>query len=104
MSTTASNTASNQVSNPVSALLSIVSLQKAFKKVRVVRSFSLEIFPGEIVGLLGPNGPGKTTAFYMTMGLITPAQGSNYFQGAEIPHLPVHQRAAKGIGYLGVFL
>lgn len=100
MSTTASNAASKPVNNKVSALLSIVSLQKAFKKVRVVRSFSLEIFPGEIVGLLGPNGAGKTTAFYMTMGLITPDQGSIYFQGEEITHLPVHQRAAKGIGYL----
>ena len=84
----------------MSALLSVANLQKSFKKARVVRSFSLEIFPGEIVGLLGPNGAGKTTAFYMTMGLITPDHGAIYFQGEDITRLPVHQRAAKGIGYL----
>jgi len=45
--------------------LSVSRLQKRFKKRTVVRDVSLRINSGEVVGLLGPTGAGKTTTFYM---------------------------------------
>jgi lipopolysaccharide export system ATP-binding protein len=66
----------------------------------VVREVSLEVHSGEIVGLLGPNGAGKTTVFYIIVGLIHPYGGMVSLDGQEVTHLPMHQRARLGIGYL----
>ncbi|MDO5639118.1 MAG: LPS export ABC transporter ATP-binding protein [Neisseria sp.] len=76
------------------------NLQKSFKKRQVVKDFSLDIESGEVVGLLGPNGAGKTTSFYMIVGLIAADGGSVELDGREIRHLPIHERARLGLGYL----
>ena len=89
------------MAQPVSgSLLSICSLQKSFKKRQVVKDVGLEVASGEVVGLLGPNGAGKTTSFYMVVGLIAADGGSIRLDGEEIRHLPIHQRARLGLGYL----
>lgn len=80
--------------------LNVQNLQKSFKKRQVVKNFSLEIESGEVVGLLGPNGAGKTTSFYMIVGLIAADAGSVTLDGREIRHLPIHERARLGLGYL----
>ncbi|ADZ00885.1 TPA: LPS export ABC transporter ATP-binding protein [Neisseria meningitidis] len=80
--------------------LVVQNLQKSFKKRQVVKSFSLEIESGEVVGLLGPNGAGKTTSFYMIVGLIAADAGSVTLDGQELRHLPIHERARLGVGYL----
>ena len=80
--------------------LNVQHLQKSFKKRQVVKNFSLEIESGEVVGLLGPNGAGKTTSFYMIVGLIAADGGSVMLDGREIRHLPIHERARLGLGYL----
>ncbi|MDC7711380.1 LPS export ABC transporter ATP-binding protein [Vogesella indigofera] len=80
--------------------LSIQQLKKTFKKRTVVRDVSLEIASGEVVGLLGPNGAGKTTSFYMVVGLIAADAGEIRLDGQTITHLPIHQRARLGLGYL----
>ena len=61
---------------------------------------SLSLRRGEAVGLLGPNGAGKTTVFYMITGLIKADNGRIQFDGHDITHLPMYQRARLGIGYL----
>jgi lipopolysaccharide export system ATP-binding protein len=66
----------------------------------VVRGVSLSLRRGEAVGLLGPNGAGKTTVFYMITGLIKADKGAIQFDGHDITHLPMYQRARLGIGYL----
>ena len=76
------------------------NLQKSFKKRQVVKDFSLDIESGEVVGLLGPNGAGKTTSFYMIVGLIAADAGSITLDGRELRHLPIHERARMGVGYL----
>ncbi|QEY24099.1 LPS export ABC transporter ATP-binding protein [Neisseria animalis] len=76
------------------------NLQKSFKKRQVVKNFSLEIESGEVIGLLGPNGAGKTTSFYMIVGLIAADAGSVTLDGKELRHLPIHERARLGVGYL----
>lgn len=80
--------------------LNVQNLQKTFKKRQVVKNFSLDIESGEVVGLLGPNGAGKTTSFYMIVGLIAADAGSVMLDGREIRHLPIHERARLGLGYL----
>lgn len=80
--------------------LTAVNLVKKYKKRTVVDHVSVEVSQGEIVGLLGPNGAGKTTSFYMIVGLIKPNDGHIFLEQEEITHLPMYQRAKRGIGYL----
>ncbi|MBL9037937.1 MAG: LPS export ABC transporter ATP-binding protein [Archangium sp.] len=75
-------------------------LVKAYRRRRVVDGVSLEVRPGEIVGLLGPNGAGKTTSFNMVVGLVRPDAGTVRLGERELGHLPMHQRARAGLGYL----
>jgi lipopolysaccharide export system ATP-binding protein len=81
-------------------LLAASELAKSYKRREVVKSVSLEVAGGEIVGLLGPNGAGKTTCFYMIVGLIENDSGEINLNGEPIGHLPMHDRARLGIGYL----
>ncbi len=80
--------------------ISAKNLQKSYKGRQVVRGVSVELSGGEVVGLLGPNGAGKTTIFDMVVGLCQPDQGEIFLNQEEITHLPMYQRARRGIGYL----
>ncbi len=82
------------------SILKAIDLQKSYKSRQVVNKVSLEVNSSEVVGLLGPNGAGKTTAFYMIVGLIKAEGGQINFDGKSIVHLPMHDRARMGIGYL----
>jgi lipopolysaccharide export system ATP-binding protein len=75
-------------------------LRKSYAGNRVVEDVSLTIEPGEIVGLLGPNGAGKTTCFYMLVGLVKADSGEVLLDAQTLTNAPMHDRAAKGIGYL----
>lgn len=80
--------------------LTATDLAKRYNRRNVVDGVSLSMDSGEIVGLLGPNGAGKTTSFYMIVGLISPDTGSIHLDGRDITHMPMHERARLGIGYL----
>ena len=82
------------------SVLSATNLAKSYRGYEVVQDVSLEVSSGEVVGLLGPNGAGKTTCFYMIVGSISHDRGEVAIDGEEITHLPVHERARRGIGYL----
>ena len=73
---------------------------KSYKGRKVVNDISLEVNQGEIVGLLGPTGAGKTTTFYMIVGLIKPESGVISIDSYDITNFPMYLRAQKGIGYL----
>ncbi len=75
-------------------------LIKTYKERNVVNRVSIHVDQGQIVGLLGPNGAGKTTTFYMIVGIEHPRDGSIYIDDHDITGLPIHKRAAYGIGYL----
>ena len=81
-------------------LLKASDLAKSYKQREVVKSVSLQVAGGEIIGLLGPNGAGKTTCFYMIVGLVDNDSGVIQLNDKTISHLPMHQRAKLGIGYL----
>jgi len=81
-------------------MLEARGLAKRYRARTVVRDFSFKLDPGEVVGLLGPNGAGKTTCFYMVVGLVPADSGSITLEGKDITHLPMHERARRGVGYL----
>ena len=82
------------------SILSVQDISKRYKFRDVVKGISLEIRSGEVVGLLGPNGAGKTTAFYMIVGLVTADKGRILLDGKDLTPMPMHKRAAMGLGYL----
>ena len=82
------------------SILSVQDISKSYKFREVVKGISLEITSGEVVGLLGPNGAGKTTAFYMIVGLVPCDRGRILLDGHDLTALPMHRRAAMGLGYL----
>ena len=84
----------------MSSTLSATHLAKSYKKRQVVKDVSITVNSGEIVGLLGPNGAGKTTCFYMIVGLVDTNSGTITLDNTDITHLPIHQRAQRGLGYL----
>jgi ATPase subunit of ABC transporter with duplicated ATPase domains len=63
------------------SLLTATQLVKSYNRRRVVDEVSFQIDAGEIVGLLGRNGAGKTTSFRMTIGMITPEAGQGDVPG-----------------------
>jgi lipopolysaccharide export system ATP-binding protein len=78
----------------------VQGLSKRFGSRAVVQGFSMEVLPGEIVGLLGANGAGKSTTFRMVVGLYRPDAGSIIFGDTEVSDLPMYARARLGMGYL----
>ena len=75
-------------------------LSKSYRGRKVVDEVSVSLDPGEVVGLLGSNGAGKTTSFRMIVGLISPDSGRVFFDDQDITATPMYQRARLGISYL----
>ena len=75
-------------------------LNKSFKRRPVVSNISFSLDRGEALGLLGSNGAGKTTVFYMITGLIRPDSGDIWLGGKNVTHKPVYRRARAGLSYL----
>lgn len=81
-------------------ILKAHNLVKCYGGRTVVDHVSFDVAEGEIVGLLGRNGAGKTTSFRITIGMITPEDGQVVFNGRDVTRLPMYQRAQYGMGYL----
>ena len=82
------------------AMLEIKDLHVHYGVIEALKGISLEVNEGEIVALIGANGAGKTTSFYMIVGLITPNGGRIFLDDQEITKEPVYKRAQLGVGYL----
>ena len=80
--------------------LEISSLYKSFGRKEVVKGVGFSMSTGEVLGLLGPNGSGKTTTFYMIVGFYKPTRGNVILDGEDITRLPMYKRASLGISYL----
>lgn len=81
-------------------ILEARGLVKRYGKVTTVHGIDIEVYPGEIVGLLGANGAGKTTSFHMICGLSKPSEGKIFLDGQEITRWSMTRRCRVGLGYL----
>ena len=87
------------MSGPAAAsqLLRVEGLCSGYGRSQVLFGMELQIGPGEIVGLLGRNGMGKTTFVRSVMGLIKPTQGQVVFGGLSMTGMAAHRVARHGI-------
>jgi branched-chain amino acid transport system ATP-binding protein len=76
----------------------VENLVKYFGGLAAVNNISFEVHPGEIFGLIGPNGSGKTTTFNLISRYHHLNSGRVIFKGQEIHHLPTHKICRLGIG------
>ncbi|MBR5626335.1 MAG: LPS export ABC transporter ATP-binding protein [Thermoguttaceae bacterium] len=82
-------------------ILQVDNLVKRYGSRTVVDGVSFKVHEGEVVGLLGSNGAGKTTSFRMACGLIPPNSGTVRLNGLEVTDWPMYRRAKEGkMGYL----
>ena len=73
----------------------------SYGKRKILDNINLDIFPGEILGLLGPNGVGKSTLFNLLIGLIKPDSGQIFIDSTNVNDLPIYLRTRKfKIGYV----
>ena len=84
-------------SNQEQALLELVGVRKQFGAHVVLNDVAFRVSPGEIVGLVGPNGSGKTTTINVISGLLRADSGQVNFEGRNINRLPMFKRAHVGI-------
>lgn len=73
-------------------------LTRSFGGVTAVDRATVEVLPGKINGLIGPNGSGKTTFFNLVTGVIKPDSGVVTFRGAPVTGFPPHRIAQAGLG------
>lgn len=78
-------------------MLKVNDLIVKFGNSRVLNSLSLEIPESQAVGIIGPNGCGKTTFFNALSGFVSLTKGTIQLRGQQIEHLSSHQRAKLGI-------
>ena len=64
--------------------LEVIELSKIFDQKKVVKNISFKVHKNEIIGILGPNGCGKTTTIGMILGLLKPSNGKVLINGLEI--------------------
>jgi|TARA_Y100000817_G_scaffold157644_1_gene123337 lipopolysaccharide export system ATP-binding protein len=84
-------------------VLQIKSVSKSFQGRPILKKISLDLNSGEIVGLLGPNGCGKTSLYGCVLGRYKVDSGKIFLNQKDITSLPIHERAKLGIGYLSQY-
>lgn len=82
------------------ALLDVNDLSAGYGTIPILRELRFQIQAGEIVGVLGHNGMGKTTLMKALVGHVPSTSGRVTFRGQDITHLPTHKRARLGMGYV----
>jgi branched-chain amino acid transport system ATP-binding protein len=81
-------------------LVTVEDIHTYYGKSHILHGVSLNVGRGEVVGLLGRNGVGKSTTLKTIMGLVNPHQGRILLSGQAITSLPAHKLARLGIGYV----
>jgi len=81
-------------------LVTVEDIHTYYGKSHILHGVSLEVGKGEVVGLLGRNGVGKSTTLKAIMGLVHPSRGSVRFEGRPVAHLPSYRLARLGLGYV----
>jgi branched-chain amino acid transport system ATP-binding protein len=81
-------------------MLELRDLHVDIASAQVLRGLRLQVGKGQMVGLVGRNGAGKTSTLRSIMGHLTPRMGQILFDGQDLVPMPAHVRAGLGIGYM----
>jgi branched-chain amino acid transport system ATP-binding protein len=85
---------------PTEPLVAVENLHTYYGKSHILHGVSLTVGEGEVVGLLGRNGVGKSTTLKSIMGLVYPSDGKVLLKGKPVTGMPAHKLARLGIGYV----
>ena len=88
------------VGSSAAQVLECSEVSLRFGPVSVLNGVSLQVRPGEVIGVAGPNGAGKTSLLEVLAGRYRPYEGSVRLGGTDVTDIPVHHRARLGIGRL----
>ncbi|MGB9622225.1 MAG: ABC transporter ATP-binding protein [Fervidicoccaceae archaeon] len=78
-------------------LLEVNDLHFSYGKLKVLWGINIKIDKGEFIGLIGPNGMGKTTTLKNIIGVLTPSKGDILFDGENVTQLPPYERIKRGM-------
>ena len=81
-------------------IFEVRDLSKSYNGRPILKKLSIKVFPGECVGILGPNGCGKTTLFSICIGEQSAENGKIILNNKSIEKIPIHLRSKEGLGYL----
>ena len=81
-------------------ILAAKSISKSFEKRMILRKIDIHLNQGEMLGLLGSNGAGKSTFMNIVLGLIKCDFGDIFLGNKKLTNLPIHERSKLGISYL----
>ena len=81
-------------------MLEVRALRASYGRIPILNGINFDVSAGEVVGILGHNGMGKTTLMRALMGLIPTADGSVTLDGDDITRAPPHVRVRRGLGYV----
>lgn len=79
-------------------ILTFKNVNAGYGRVQILNDLSFEVKKGEVYGVIGPNGCGKTTMFNALIGLIIPTQGEIIFDGKNVTKMKANARCQMGIG------
>jgi branched-chain amino acid transport system ATP-binding protein len=98
--TVQTRSAQTELAENTASLVRVEDVHTYYGKSHILHGVSLNVAPGEVVGLLGRNGVGKSTTLKTIMGLVRPSRGTVRFDGVSITGMPPHKLARRGIGYV----
>jgi branched-chain amino acid transport system ATP-binding protein len=81
-------------------MLTLDNVHTYYGKSHILHGVSIEVQPGEVVGLLGRNGVGKSTTLKTVMGLVRPSEGTVTFEGKQVGGMAPHHLAHLGIAWV----
>jgi len=81
-------------------MLTLDNVHTHYGKSHILHGVSIDVQPGEVVGLLGRNGVGKSTTLKTVMGLVRPSEGTVTFEGKQVGGMAPHHLAHLGIAWV----
>ena len=85
-------------------IIEVNNLTKQFKNALAVNNISFKINKGTIIGLLGPNGCGKTTTMGMMLGLIKPTSGTVFINGKNIENEKIRTNILEKMNFISPYI